>query len=355
MRIGLLVGDITRPGGTEKALISLIKLFGKEHDFVIFSPASNEENVPFYKIPSQVKVHHFNLRSIPNTLFDKIKWYKKFYQLLKKETNKELFDYLIGYGHSMSIILSFFSKNNMSLYAYEHADYQTMPVLTKMLVNMLYKKLTGIIVLSKPAYINFKHLNKNVLVIPNYIEIPDNQTGNIKKDRIIMVGRLSEEKGYERIIPIAEKLKQDFPTWMIDIFGDGPLMNHLEQLYLDNDLMNVKLHGSVKNINQELNIAKIFIMTSYTEAMPFVILEAKTFELPVIAYENEGAKLLISDSIDGFLIKENDTVAFYEKLKSLILNEQDRIEKGKKGRQSLSEYSTEVVKNKWNKIFNLRS
>ena len=36
-----------------------------------------------------------------------------------------------------------------------------------------------------------------------------------------MVGRLSKEKGYERLVPIAKKLLTDFPDWQINIYGNG--------------------------------------------------------------------------------------------------------------------------------------
>lgn len=353
MKIGLFIGDITRAGGTEKALISLINLFDKEHEFVVFSPVSSDKTPTFYSIPHHVKIFHFNLGVIPANPLMKVKWYWRFYKKLQHQDVSNHFDCIIGYGHSMSIVLSFFKNPKIKLYAYEHADYQTMPSITKRIVKKMYPKLNGIIVLSASAKNNFKHLNKNVAIVPNYISIPAYQKDIAKKNRIIMVGRLSDEKGYERIIPFAEKLKIDFPTWSIDIFGDGPLRNELEKRYSENKLNNVKLHGAVKNINAEFEMSKIFIMTSYTEAMPFVILEAKMFNLPVIAYKNEGTKLLINDNIDGFLVKNNDEESFYNYIKKLIINEDECIEKGLNGKKSLSAYSPEIIKAKWIEIFNM--
>lgn len=351
MKIGLLVGDITRSGGTEKALINLINLYGEEHEFVIFSPSSNMNTPIFYEIPKEVKLFHFNLGLIPDNHINKIKFYNKFYNKLKNEIVVNNFDVLIGYGHSMSIILSLFSKNNLKCYAYEHADYSTMPIVTKILVKKVYKRLNGLIVLSQLAHNNFSKLNNNVKIIPNHITIPVLDETIKKQDRIIMVGRLSNEKGYDRIVNIAKSIQVEFPNWTIDIFGDGPLKADLKNIFAKNQLNNVKLHGAVKNINKEFQTSKIFMMTSHTEAMPFVILEAKTFGLPIVAYENEGTKLLVNDQLDGFLVENDSEEIFIEKLNFLITNEEDSIKMGQYGKNSISEFSPEAIKLKWDEIF----
>lgn len=346
MKLVIVISDLTRSGGTEKATANLVDLLATYYEIIIYSASSSEKSDSFFSF-SKAKVIHFGMSPMPHSPFSKIKWFSMFSKLINKQFSKDQPHFVLGTGHNISVCLAYLKKANYKAYAVEHIDYNTIPKVSKILMNHAYKKLDGIVALSDTAKEKLSKLNKNISVIPNNIE--KKSLAHIQKEnRIILVGRISPEKGYERLIPIAKFLLQNYPNWTIDIFGDGPIKEDLELVFKNENLTNIVLHGAVKNIDYELQKAKIFAMTSYTEAMPMVILEAKAHGLPVIAYQNEGTNLLVQNDEDGFLIENDNPKQFILKL-SLLIDDKNDICKtlGVKAIGSIYPYSNEEVLKKW--------
>ena len=208
-----------------------------------------------------------------------------------------------------------------------------------------YKKLfdnsTGIISISN---YNFENLLKfgahstKIFNIPNGINTEffkrNEQISSGNKIKIVTVARLVPEKGLHIAIEAVKKLINKQPDLEIEynIIGDGELKNSLEKLVIDYELVNiVKLLGR-KNSNEVRDFlihSDIFILSSISEALPTVIVEAQSCELPILA-TNVGS---IKDMVKGgIVVKSNDLEAFEAGLLELIkLRENWRII-GKQGR-----------------------
>ena len=112
----------------------------------------------------------------------------------------------------------------------------------------------------------------------------------------------------------------------------------------------VFLHGFQQKefINKLLNEASIYLMTSYTESFGIVLVEAMSHGVPCVAFDSaEGAMEIIKDGVNGFLIKNRDESAMVQKIEELIENRELRVKLGKQARDSVVEYSKEVVLKKW--------
>ena len=163
-----------------------------------------------------------------------------------------------------------------------------------------------------------------------------------------MVGRLSAEKGYDRLIPIAAELKKRFPDWRIDVFGDGPMRVVIAEMLRKNSLTDyVNLHGQVSNIGEQYCESDLLMLTSPSEALPMAIIEANSQGLPAIGYENEGTKALIDDGRTGFIIPDGDVDGFIERLGLLIEDRRLREEMGQNALKKVEMFKPERVKQLW--------
>jgi len=346
MKIVIIIGDITKTGGTERATINVSNLLCESHNVVIFSLGMT--GTPFFKVDNRVSLRFLGLGEIPTSIAKKVKWFSNLYNVLKVNLQVYLPDVIVGQGHNINSILPFVKTKQSSVFACEHIDYASIPFVSRSLMKISYPKLTGLIVLSQIAKKKLQKLNSNIFIIPNSIPFTVEKTAELTNPKMIMVGRISTEKGYERLVPIAKKLQEEFPDWMIDIFGNGPLKSEIEKSYTTAGLNNITINDPVRDIGNKYLDSSIHLITSYNEAMPMVILEAQYCGLPVVGFRCEGTESLVNDGINGFIVDSHED--FYEKLKILILERKKRLEMGLQGRQATKIYDSKHIKLQWENI-----
>ena len=96
----------------------------------------------------------------------------------------------------------------------------------------------------------------------------------------------------------------------------------------------------------------ILLLTSLYEPFGLVLPEAMSCGLPVIAFDCPyGPSDIITDGVDGFLIKNRDIEMFADKVCQLIENEELRRRMGKNGIISSQRYRADVIMPKWISLF----
>ena len=187
------------------------------------------------------------------------------------------------------------------------------------------------------------------MTIPNMLEEIVHKSSNLDNNNVIFVGRLDAGKRINEIIVIASKLKDN--KWTFKIIGDGKEKDNLTNQIKENKLTKKVLLLGSKTHNEvldELYKSSIFIMTSISEGLPMVLLEAMSVGVPCIAYETEsGINDIISNNIDGFVIKNRDETEMIKKLEELMTNVKLRKEMGKKALEKAKKFSKEEITDKW--------
>ena len=162
---------------------------------------------------------------------------------------------------------------------------------------------------------------KNIKVIGNPISLK-NKKLNQRENIIITVGRLIKSKNHDRLIKIFSKINNI--NWKLIIIGSDALdqnnrkdLHNLIKKY--NLQKNVKLVGTVKNVEKYYSNSKIFAFTSSSEGFPNVLLEALSYNLPVISYDCiSGPSDIIKNDVNGYLINQFNDSLFQKKLDSLM-------------------------------------
>lgn len=346
MRIVIVIADIRKTGGTERATITVANSLCEKHEVIILSlgPAGK----PFFLVDNTVNLVFMGLKEIPSKIYNKLFWYLQLWQNLKANLKVFSPDLIIGQGHNISSIIPFIKNRESKTVACEHIDYSSIPEWSRRLMKISYQKLDCMVVLSEIAKNKMLDLNHRIFVIPNSIPFDTEKISEQKNEKIIMVGRISKEKGYERIVPVAKKLQQEFPRWIINIYGNGSSKIELQKLLRCDNVRNVIIHDPVADIKERYLDSSIHLITSYNEAMPMVILEAQYCGLPVIGYRCEGTESLVQNGLNGFIVDSNEE--FYEKLKFLITDIKERRKIGIEGRKTSSFYDTKYTKTQWEKI-----
>ena len=158
-------------------------------------------------------------------------------------------------------------------------------------------------------FLKFKNVNKNVIYIPNGIDIDRFDRIQIQKAKdstLIFVGRLHPQKNLETLIQAVAILTKDFPDIQLRIIGDGQQKALLKKLIQTLHLKNhVKLLGQKTGFDliRFYKSSNIFILPSIYEGQPLALLEAWAAKLPVVVSKTGDNQYLVKNGQNGFLIQ----------------------------------------------------
>lgn len=192
-------------------------------------------------------------------------------------------------------------------------------------------------------YILFKRAEQKV--IQNGIETDFFKPKKVKKEkRIIFIGRISKLKGVPDILD-AIKDQNDMNVGFIGL-GNQEIIDHINQT------PNATYLGrkTREEVREELNKSIAFILPSYSECFPMVILESMSMELPIISSNIWGIKRIVGD--ENFTVEPGDTDGLRNIMNKVIkMKVSDREKIGKLNRKRVFDnYTVEKTTKKYIKF-----
>jgi glycosyltransferase involved in cell wall biosynthesis len=143
----------------------------------------------------------------------------------------------------------------------------------------------------------------------------------VPAERMVLgaVGRLSPEKGFDRLIHAVHRLTQAGQDVSLVIAGDGDDEPRLRRLIADLGLAErVRLIGFCADPRTVYEALDAFVLSSLREGLPNVLLEAMAMQVPIVATRIAGIPRLIDDGKNGLLIPADDVDALTQALTLLL-------------------------------------
>ena len=123
---------------------------------------------------------------------------------------------------------------------------------------------------------------------------------------IVSIGRLAEQKRFDRLIQAAYGLYNDSINFRLYIIGMGPLYYVLKQEIEKLNLSEfVILLGYKENVYPWLKASDLYVMSSDYEGLPLVICEAMLLDKPIVATNITGTRELLEGGKYGMLVGTN--------------------------------------------------
>lgn len=136
--------------------------------------------------------------------------------------------------------------------------------------------------------------------------------------RVLTVGRLVEQKGFDRLLRVHKRLMNENVLHQLYIIGDGVQRKTLETYISENNLSDsVKMLGFQENPYVYMKNADLFVCSSYVEGLSSVVAESLVCGTPVVSTKCSGSYELLGDSEYGLMV-ENEEEALYQGLKKLL-------------------------------------
>lgn len=258
------------------------------------------------------------------------------------QTNQNALSVLATRGRHIPVIIS------------ERGDpYQYTNIIAK-LKNIVINKAEGGVFQSQRAKEYFgKKLQKRSCVIfnPSTVEAMSRPAYYERTNEIAFVARFDiHQKRQDLMIHAFAKVVAQRPNVYLGFYGVGNDENKIKNLVNKLNINGyVKFYGLVKNIPEAIKKAKMFVMTSDFEGMPNALIEAMSVGLPCIStdFSPGGAKDLISNGENGYIIPVGNEDALIEKIIYLIDNPEKAEKIGKAAQKVVDSLNPKKIYKEW--------
>ncbi|MHC8605677.1 glycosyltransferase family 4 protein [Arenicellales bacterium IMCC58067] len=354
MRVQFLVADLNMFGGGERVAVNLAagfsKRFGYEVEVVSIQRITNP--LPF-SIPPEVQIRSVDLdlhsAGIAAKAYSRARAFLCAPTVLA-ETKPSI---VLGIGTFPNLILSLLTRSTVKKVGCEHNWFGAPALYWRILRRFLYRNLDSLVVLTDAAKKDARGLNSKILVIPNSSPFDNPQKANLYSKKILAVGRLEYQKGFDRLIEAFSKIASDYPDWTLELFGEGPsevsLKKKVKALGLSDQ---ITINRPTFKIDREYQNASFLVLTSRYEGLPMVLIEALCFGLPAIAFDcQNGPREIIRNGETGYLVAAGDVDEFANRMAQLITSSEIREKMSENSLQHAKNFSLEHICKTWKNHF----
>lgn len=220
-------------------------------------------------------------------------------------------------------------------------------------LNRQVRRTQTVVALTEGDAAEWRKITPRVTVIPNIVSL--NEGGSVtdgKSKTVMFVGRFSKQKDLGSLLRIWELVSRRHPDWQLHIYGGYgeeqerlmPIVKGLGE--------RVVVHEPTDRILTEYKKHAVLLLTSLFEPFGLVMPEAMSCGLPVVAFDCPyGPADIITDGLDGFLVKGRSVERFAEKVCQLIEQPALRRKMGQAAVGAAKRYRAVNVLPQWEALF----
>lgn len=349
-------------GGIENYVYQISKrLVEKGHEVTVYT--LNIPKTKKYEIIDGIKIHRFeSIFSILNNHFS--------IQMLTELLKKNNYDIIHAHGYlqfstNYATISVFKNKTPLIITSHGSPDYEGWANY----ISILYHKSLGLWTLSKASVVIAlsasqsrildKYGAKNITIIPNGINIQNielesdcnefrRKYGLTDESIILYVGSIIPRKGIEYLVDAMKNMNSNTVLIIVGgtLKGEEKYKEKLDLKIKEENIQNVIFTGRIndKMLKQAYTIADIFVLPSFAEGLPTVLLEAMAYKKAIIASDIPGNNDLIKNKHNGILVEPRNSKKIADELNHLISKPTERKLLG------IDAYNTITTEYAWDKI-----
>lgn len=361
------------PGGMERVLLNKVTWLVKKLGWEVMTVTTDQQNrPPFYPFPQEVRMVDLDINYADDNekpVWKKIAGYlqrKKLHrQRLTELLMKERADIVVSLYPSESSFIPAIQDGSKKVLELHFCKFFRLQYNRKGLLGWIdrwrtrqderiVRRFDKFVVLTREDKGYWGAL-PNLEVIPNAALFMANQASACMDKRVIAVGRLDYQKGFDRLIEAWHLIQKTgkFAGWRLDIFGQGEWQEWLRQMIQEKGLTETAhINRPTKEIGKEYAQSALLVMSSHYEGFPMVMIEAMACGLPVVAFDFLcGPKDIIRHGINGLLVKNGDIEGLAQAMMRLMGDEACRLQLSRQARKVTETYSEETVMAQWVSLF----
>ncbi len=358
MKILYFCNSLQNGGGIERIVSQKANFLAKEHQVFILTTNQPKKS---YFFPLEPSVKHIDFSDIG----------KKKPLFLQKGTFKKAIksiepDIIIAVTGKESLLLPLWDRETPKIKemhfskAFREIQHHNTSIFKRLFLSLMgyvelqmFKRYD---VVAPLTYEDAKEWKLNNLeVVYNFVTIEPKEVATPDTKRVVSVGRLDYQKGYDLLLRAWRIICQTDNEWSLHICGDGEEREHLEKLAKELDIdSRVFFDGVIKEIEKVYLKSSIYVMSSRHEGFPLVLPEALSCGLPIVSFDCPcGPKEIIEDGKCGFLVPNGDIEALAEKLLLLMKDDQKREAMGREAKKRSKLFKKELIIKRWEEVFEI--
>ena len=378
MKILIIHRSFALVGGAERVIIEKANYLANQgHEVLLVSYEQGQHPIP-YVLQSNVKFVDLNCRFFTLAKYPLLIRLYKFFNL-KRKLCSLLQQTILDFSPNVVVLASDWqflvgivvkASKDIPVIAEFHNAYDFIIKKIGDVENGVKSKLTGfyykrslkqfrncacLVSLTENDARHWRNHSAHVAVIPNPVTLYPESVNDIPKEngRILCVGRLNDQKRIDRLVTAFSMIADKYPTWHVDIFGEGDKRSALQKQISELNLQErIVLHQPTKQIYDEYKKSQFLVLSSAYEGRPLVLIEAMACGLPCVAFNcPSGPAEIIDDGVTGLLAENGNVVDLSQKMEWMITHEVERKEMSVKARKAAEIYEPSNIMHRWEALY----
>lgn len=358
--IAYCIESMFNSGGMEHVLTVCANFLCDDFDITIIT-AYQKGRKDYFPLNSQIKRIDIEAEQELKSSKDIIKEYKT---KLSDFLNSNHFDIVVSMGGLNLYFLHSIKDGSKKIYwahfSYDYYKYingkeikgRLLSLLQTLRRNFHVMKYEAVVVLSEYDLHKWSNITSKALLIYNPLTFMASGRSNLNHEKVIAVGRLDYMKGFDLLIDAWKLVNEKYPSWKLNIFGDGNQREALQSQINSNRLENViTLCGRTEFLEKEYIDSSIFVLSSRDEAFGLVIIEAESCGLPIVSFDIPSAKELINRNNGITVSPIGNIYGLAEAIIKLISDQKLRIKMGGNSIKNTSPFKVHSIKKRWTELF----
>ena len=354
-------------GGIERVLVEKMNFLSSIYGYEVYMITSDQGNHPIpYQLEDKVHLEDLNIRFHQQYQYNVIKrrWVarklKSQYEQRLAEciqqirpdvivcTTADYINSLVKIKDSIPLVVE---SHSICLRTIENGKFWLQRKWYKYHYLKALSDVDVIVALTEGDAKEWRKYHPHLEVIPNIVHLNEGEVSSLVNKRVIWVGRFDYQKRPMEMVRIWEKIQPLFPDWQLDMYGEGELRQELDDKIRSLG-MNIVIHQPTERIFDCYRESSIIVSTSLFEPFGLVMPEAMSCGLPVAAYNSPyGPSEIISDGVNGFLIKPRDNDGFADRICQLIMDEESRKQMSNNAVKSAQCFKADIIMPQWKRLF----
>lgn len=373
MKLIYCIRALYNPGGMERVLVNKVTWLVRELGWEILVVTTDQKGRPtFYPFPKEVRMIDLGINYSDDNDFSpcrKIAGYlrrrRRHRRALTNLLLRERADVVVSLFPSESSFIPSIQDGSKKVLELHYCKFFRLQYGRKGILGLIDRWRTwkdDFLVRRFDKFVVLTHEDRNywgrlpnIEVIPNAAKNMSGHFSDVSAYRVIAVGRLDYQKGFDRLIQAWSLVQADgrFADWQLDIFGQGEWKDMLQQMIYEEGLQaNAHINPPTKDIASEYVRSSLLVMSSHYEGFPMVMIEAMACGLPVVSFDYKcGPRDIIRHGENGLLVKDGDIRGLAEAMMKVMGDDAYRKRLSGAALNVVSTYSEEAVMGQWTRLF----